>query len=69
LLEGGNSLILISPMKKSLSKIRITLSCLVVSGSNLLAADQATETTSVPEPSAILIGGLCGIFFLLWRRK
>ena len=56
-------------MKKSASKIRMTVGCLVVSGSSLLAAEQAAETTSVPEPSAILIAGLCGIFFLLWRRK
>lgn len=58
-----------SLMKRSLSKMRTTLSCFVASGSSLLAADQAVDTTSVPEPSAILIGGLCGIFFLLWRRK
>jgi hypothetical protein len=69
LLGEVNYLIYSPPMKKSLSKIWITLSCFVASGSSHLAADQAAETTSVPEPSAILIGGLCGIFFLLWRRK
>ncbi|MDA7613162.1 hypothetical protein N8598_02570 [Akkermansiaceae bacterium] len=63
LLGEVNYLIYSPPMKKSLSKIWITLSCFVASGSSLLAADQAAETTSVPEPSAILIGGLCGIFF------
>jgi hypothetical protein len=69
LLGEPYELIYHSLMNRSLSKIRTTLSCFVVSGSSLLAADQAVDTTPVPEPSAILIGGLCGIFFLLWRRK
>jgi hypothetical protein len=56
-------------MSSNASKIWITLGCLAASGSRLLAAEQAAETTSVPEPSAVLIGGLCGILFLLWRRK
>jgi hypothetical protein len=69
LLGEPYELIYHSLMDRSLSKIRTTLSCFVASGSSLLAADQAVDTTPVPEPSAILIGGLCGIFFLLWRRK
>jgi hypothetical protein len=69
LLGEPYELIYHSLMNRSLSKIRTTLSCFVASGSSLLAADQAVDTTPVPEPSAILIGGLCGIFFLLWRRK
>jgi hypothetical protein len=58
-----------SPMNRSASRIWISLGCLAASGSSLLAAEQGAETTSVPEPSAVLIGGLCGILFLLWRRK
>lgn len=56
-------------MSKTALKIWIPLSCFAASASSLLAAEEAAETTSVPEPSAVLIGGLCGIFFLLWRRK
>ena len=27
------------------------------------------EVTTVPEPSAAIMGGICGIIFLLWRKK
>lgn len=34
-----------------------------------LGADEVPETAAVPEPSALLLGGLCGLLFLFWRRK
>ncbi len=27
------------------------------------------DAATIPEPSVALIGGLCGIIFLFWRRK
>ncbi|MGC6465487.1 MAG: hypothetical protein ACON38_14480 [Akkermansiaceae bacterium] len=35
----------------------------------LRAAEESGETSSIPEPSVAMLGGLCGIFFLLWRKK
>ena len=28
-----------------------------------------TDATAVPEPSSAILAGVCGILFLLWRRK
>jgi hypothetical protein len=36
---------------------------------SLCAAEEAAKAVSIPEPSMALLGGLCGIFFLLWRKK
>jgi len=33
------------------------------------AAGVSVDAASIPEPSVALLGGLCGIFFLLWRKK
>lgn len=46
----------------------LTFSFLAMAG-RALADDAAGETAAVPEPSAMLIGGLCGILFLFWRSK
>ncbi|MDG1671352.1 MAG: hypothetical protein P8H96_10815 [Akkermansiaceae bacterium] len=35
----------------------------------LSAAEETPEVSSVPEPSVAVLGGLCGIIFLLWRKK
>lgn len=47
----------------------MVLSCFAASTTALLGAEGDVEPSAVPEPSAVLIGGLCGIIFLLWRRK
>lgn len=39
-----------------------TLSSLAESGS-------VASTSAVPEPSISMLAGLCGIIFLLWRKK
>jgi hypothetical protein len=44
-------------------------SCLGALTTSLFGAEGKVEPSAVPEPSAVLIGGLCGILFLLWRRK
>lgn len=36
---------------------------------SLSAAEESANTAAIPEPSIALLGGLCGIFFLLWRKK
>jgi len=36
---------------------------------SLWGADAPADAAPVPEPSVTLIGGLCGILFLFWRRK
>lgn len=35
----------------------------------LSAAEQDADVASIPEPSVAVLGGLCGIIFLLWRKK
>ena len=35
----------------------------------LYAAQEAVDAAPVPEPSVAVLGGLCGILFLFWRRK
>ena len=35
----------------------------------LSASEEGSEVSSVPEPSVAVLGGLCGIIFLLWRKK
>ncbi len=50
-------------------KFWLVLVSLATFTSNLSAADQVADTVSVPEPSAALLGGLCGVIFLLWRKK
>ena len=35
----------------------------------LSASEESSEVSSVPEPSVAVLGGLCGIIFLLWRKK
>jgi len=37
--------------------------------SALSAAQEGSDAASVPEPSVAVLGGLCGIIFLLWRKK
>jgi len=46
----------------------VTTFSLGLAGS-LFAAVEPVEVASVPEPSVALLGGLCGILFLLWRKK
>lgn len=41
---------------------------LVLSGT-AWGAEDAAEVSAVPEPSALLLAGLCGLLFLFWRRK
>ncbi|YCM42092.1 hypothetical protein V2O64_12345 [Verrucomicrobiaceae bacterium 227] len=50
------------------ASILITTLSVGLSGT-LRAAEESTKASSVPEPSIALLGGLCGIFFLLWRKK
>lgn len=47
--------------------ILFALLCLFPAGAYGSGDDLAAA--SVPEPSVALIGGLCGIIFLLWRKK
>ena len=42
---------------------------LVATTCALSAAEETPEVASVPEPSVAVLGGLCGIIFLLWRKK
>lgn len=35
----------------------------------LSASEETPGVASVPEPSVAVLGGLCGIIFLLWRKK
>ena len=51
------------------TKKLMVLGCLAASTTGLFGAEGSGEPVAVPEPSAVLIGGLCGIIFLLWRRK
>lgn len=54
-------------------KIRccFTRVCLMFIGSSglALATDEAPDAVAVPEPSALVLAGLCGLLFLLWRNK
>ena len=36
---------------------------------NLGAAEEVSTAAPIPEPSIAVLGALCGIFFLLWRKK
>ena len=55
-------------MKFSLSKL-YSLIALAATTSALSAAEESADVASVPEPSVAVLGGLCGIIFLLWRKK
>lgn len=37
--------------------------------SSLAEGDSVSSTLAVPEPSVSMLAGLCGIIFLLWRKK
>ncbi|MCX8239497.1 MAG: hypothetical protein QNK82_05200 [Akkermansiaceae bacterium] len=50
-------------------KFWLALGSLVTLTNNLSAAEQVADASSIPEPSAALLGGLCGVIFLLWRKK
>jgi len=50
-------------------KFWLFLGSLAILTNTLSAAEEVADTTAVPEPSAAILGGLCGIIFLLWRRK
>jgi len=56
-------------MKVSVHKFWLFPGSLAVLTNTLSAAEQVADTTAVPEPSAAILGALCGIIFLLWRRK
>jgi len=47
--------------------LQLTLGILLTS--TALGADVAEAGTAVPEPSIAILGGLCGLLFLIWRRK
>ena len=37
--------------------------------SSLAEGDSVSSTLAVPEPSVSMLAGLCGLIFLLWRKK
>jgi len=37
--------------------------------SSASAEEIESQSTSVPEPSVAVLGGICGLLFLIWRRK
>ncbi|MDB4740234.1 hypothetical protein OAF87_00260 [Akkermansiaceae bacterium] len=47
----------------------LIIGSLLAASPQLHAATPGSEATSVPEPSAAILGGICGIIFLLWRKK
>ena len=66
--------LLIFQMIKPALKFPLILASFVASSAHVLAAEAveaipAEDAAAVPEPSVALIGGLCGILFLFWRRK
>jgi ABC-type multidrug transport system permease subunit len=56
-------------MKLSVKVLSLVSTLSLGLGSSLSAAVESTDAASIPEPSVALLGGLCGIFFLLWRKK
>lgn len=57
-----------SQMKFSPSRL-YSIFVLAATTCALSAAEETPEVSSVPEPSVAVLGGLCGIIFLLWRKK
>ncbi|MDA7881239.1 hypothetical protein N9A94_02950 [Akkermansiaceae bacterium] len=55
-------------MTSSLSKL-YSLAALAATTGVLRAAEESADAANVPEPSVAVLGGLCGIIFLLWRKK
>ncbi|MDB4434428.1 hypothetical protein N9142_04755 [Akkermansiaceae bacterium] len=46
----------------------LIIGSLMAASTQLHTATPGLEATSVPEPSAAILGGICGIIFLLWHR-
>ena len=53
------------------SRCCLSLVCLMSLGVSglVMGADEASDAAAVPEPSAFVLAGLCGLLFLLWRNK
>jgi hypothetical protein len=59
-------------VRPAMIKLRfVSLFCLISGAISGLAlgADEASDSVAVPEPSALVFGGLCGLLFLFWRSK
>ncbi len=56
-------------MNFTLSKLYSIVASLAATTCVLGAAEESADVASVPEPSVAVLGGLCGIIFLLWRKK
>ena len=48
------------------SLLSLTYGCLV---GLAMGAEESVDPVAVPEPSALVLGGLCGLLFLFWRSK
>ncbi|MGJ8695614.1 MAG: hypothetical protein ACSHYF_04805 [Verrucomicrobiaceae bacterium] len=35
----------------------------------MFVVETVQDAASIPEPSTAMFSGICGVFFLLWRKK
>ena len=58
------------PPRMNFSKIFLSkLTALISSSTYAQGAEVVEASASVPEPSIAILGGICGILFLIWRKK